>query len=156
MLACNHAFEDTAFVIQWHALGMYAPSFVTGHLIHRFGVLNVILAGALLIVACIAINLSGEAVTHFWIALCILGIGWNFVFVGATTLLTRTHTPAERAKVQSFNDFLVFGSVTLASFSSGALLHAFGWAAVNIGVAPLVAATIVAVVWLKVRAPRLS
>ncbi|MGE0717707.1 MAG: MFS transporter [Alphaproteobacteria bacterium] len=151
MLACGLRFEDSAFVIQWHALGMYVPAFFTGHLIHRFGVTNVMIVGALLIVCCIAINLADVTLPYFWTALLLLGVGWNFVFVGATTLLTSTHTIAERAKVQSLNDFLVFGSVTAASFSSGALLQTAGWAAVNIGVAPLVAAALVAVLWLRRR-----
>ncbi|BBK37138.1 MFS transporter [Allostella sp. ATCC 35155] len=156
MAACNLPFEDSALVIQWHALGMYVPAFFTGHLIHRFGVINVMLAGIALNVACVAINLSGIDLFHFWTGLLLLGVGWNFVFVGATTLLTRTHTQAERAKVQSLNDFLVFGLVTVASFSSGALLQNIGWAAVNIGVAPLLVAVLAAVLWLRARQPALA
>ncbi len=156
MLACALPFEDSAFVIQWHALGMYIPAFFTGHLIHRFGVLNVMLAGIALNVACIAINLAGVDLLNFWTALMLLGVGWNFLFVGATTLLTRTHTQAERAKVQSFNDFLVFGMVTVASFSSGALLQTLGWQAVNWGVAPLMMTVLAAILWLRVRQPALA
>ena len=118
--------------------------------------LPVMAVGLALNLACVAVALSGVELERFLAALLLLGVGWNFLFTGATTLLTRTHTPAERAKVQSFNDFLVFGSVTAASFSSGALLHSFGWAAVNVGVAPLIALTIAAVVWLKVRAPHIA
>lgn len=156
MLACNLPFEDTAFVIQWHALGMYVPAFFTGHLIHRFGVLNVMLAGVALNVACIGINLSGVDLLNFWTGLLLLGVGWNFIFVGATTLLTRTHTQAERAKVQSFNDFLVFGLVTVASFSSGVLLQNLGWQAVNWGVAPLMILVLAAILWLRARTPALA
>ncbi|BBK31820.1 putative MFS family arabinose efflux permease [Stella humosa] len=156
MAACNLPFEDSAFVIQWHALGMYVPAFFTGHLIHRFGVINVMLAGIALNVACIVINISGLDLLNFWTGLMLLGVGWNFVFVGATTLLTRTHTISERAKVQSFNDFLVFGLVTIASFSSGALLQNLGWSAVNLGVAPLLLAVLAAILWLRARQPALA
>ncbi len=148
-----HALEigDIGFVIQWHILGMYAPGFVTGHLIHRFGVLNVMLAGAAFAVGCVAVNLTGVGILQFWLALVLLGVGWNFLFVGSTTLLTECYTPAEKAKTQAINDFLVFGAVALCSFSSGALQHGFGWQAVNLGVvAPLLVA-VTATLWLKRR-----
>jgi MFS family permease len=153
MLGCGHAFADAAFVIQWHALGMYAPSFVTGHLIARFGVSRILFAGAGLLVACCAINLEGLAVANFWAANLLLGIGWNFLFVGATNLLTRTYTPEERGKVQALNDFLIFGTVTLASFASGALLSSVGWAVVQIAMLPLVALAAGAVLWWRRQAP---
>jgi MFS family permease len=148
-----HALEigDIGFVIQWHILGMYAPGFVTGHLIHRFGVLNVMLAGVVFAVGCVAVNLTGVGILQFWMALVLLGVGWNFLFVGSTTLLTECYTPAEKAKTQAINDFLVFGAVALCSFSSGALQHGFGWQAVNLGVvAPLLVA-VTATLWLKRR-----
>lgn len=148
MLACGLPFDDSAFVIQWHALGMFAPAFFTGSLIHRFGVLRIMNAGAVLVILCIVINLTGVTLAHFWTALFLLGVGWNFLFVGATTLLTRTHTVAERSKVQSLNDFLVFGLVTVASFGSGALQYAVGWEAVNLMVAPAIALTLGALAWL--------
>lgn len=151
MLACNHSFGDTAFVIQWHVLGMYAPSFVTGQLINRFGVLNVMVVGAVLLAACVGVNLSGDDVMFFWIALVLLGVGWNFLFVGATTLLTQSHRPAERAKVQGLNDFLMYGMVTLAALTAGKVQHDFGWAVINLGVVPIIAMTVVAVVWLRRR-----
>ena len=144
-----HPFGDTAFVIQWHLLGMFAPSFFTGHLIRRFGVLNVMVTGAVLLGLCVAVNLLGTDVAHFWAGLTLLGIGWNFLFVGATTLLTETYAVEEKAKVQALNDFLVFTCVTAASFSAGALQHLFGWRGVNLGVMPLIIIILVAVVWLK-------
>ena len=136
MVTHNHTFGDAAFVIQWHALAMFAPSFVTGAIIARIGVVNVILAGIVLIGASLAFALSGTDLASFWIALFLLGLGWNFMFVGGTTLLTQSHRPAERAKVQGINDLVVFGSVAIASLSSGALLQSFGWQAVSYGALP--------------------
>jgi len=134
MLACAHAFSDAAFVIQWHILGMFAPSFFSGRLISRFGASRVMLVGCGLLVLAVAINLSGVSVMQFWAALLLLGVGWNFMFVGATTLLTTTYRAAEKAKVQGLNDLLVLATVALASLSSGALQHLVGWSAVNLGV----------------------
>jgi len=136
MLGCGLPFEDAAFVIQWHALGMYAPSFVTGHLIDRFGAPRVMLSGVVLLGLCTAIALSGVALPQFWLALVLLGIGWNFLFIGSTALLTGTYSPAERAKTQAANDFLIFGMVALSSFSSGVVLNFFGWNAVNLLILP--------------------
>ena len=138
MVACDLSFADAAFVIQWHALGMYAPSFFTGHLITRFGIGRVMATGVLLLAACVAIDASGVSLMHFWLGLMLLGVGWNFLFVGASTLLTHTYRPEERAKVQAAHDFLVFGMVTVASFSSGALLGTLGWLWVNLAVTPLI------------------
>lgn len=154
MVACAFGFADTAFVIQWHALGMFAPSFVTGRLIDRFGALRVITAGCGLILACVAINLSGVELVQFWAALLLLGVGWNFMFVGATSLLTTTYHPAEKAKVQALNDLSVFSTVAVASLSSGALQHWIGWDAVNLAVVlPLVAA-LGLTLWLQRRLAR--
>ncbi len=136
MLGCGLPFEDAAFVIQWHALGMYAPSFVTGHLIDRFGAPRVMLSGVILLGSCTAIALSGVALPQFWLALVLLGIGWNFLFIGSTALLTGTYSAAERAKTQAANDFLIFGMVALSSFSSGVVLNFFGWNAVNLLILP--------------------
>jgi predicted MFS family arabinose efflux permease len=149
MMVSGHAFDDSAFVIQWHMLGMFAPSFFTGHLIRRFGALNIILAGALMNLACVGVNLSGGGVWQFWGGLVLLGVGWNFMFIGGTALLTETYRPAERAKVQAFNDFLVFGLVTVGSFSSGAMLTAFGWDAVNYAVIAPVLVAFAATLWLR-------
>jgi MFS family permease len=145
MVMCEHPFESAALVIQWHALGMYAPSFVTGSLIARFGLVPMMTLGALLLAACVAIDLAGLGLLNFWSGLLLLGVGWNFLFVGASTLLTQCYAPAERAKVQAANDFLVFGSVSLASFSSGALLSHFGWTMVNLAVVPLIAVALIVV-----------
>jgi MFS family permease len=151
MLDCGHVFGDAAFVIQWHALGMYAPSFVTGHLIARFGVTRILLTGAALLLLCCAINLAGLGVINFWAANTVLGIGWNFLFVGATALLTRTYRAEERGKVQALNDFLIFGTVALSSFASGALLSGVGWSMVQIAVMPFVVVAAGAVLWWRQR-----
>lgn len=151
MLGCGHEFAAAAFVIQWHSLGMFAPSFVTGHLITRFGLIRVMLTGAALLFLCSVINLAGLATANFWAANLVLGIGWNFLFVGATTLLTRTYAGEEKGKVQALNDFLVFGTVTLSSFASGALLSGVGWAVVQIAVAPFVVVAAGIVLWWRQR-----
>jgi hypothetical protein len=148
MTAHQHPFGDTAIVIQWHIVGMFAPSFFTGTLIHRFGVLPIMLSGTLLMFACVAVALSGFEFLYFWAALLLLGVGWNFLFVGGTTLLTECYGPAEKAKVQAVNDFLVFGTVAGASLSSGTLLHLVGWHAVLYGALPFLAVTGLASVWL--------
>jgi MFS family permease len=151
MLACDHGFGDTAFVIQWHILGMYAPSFFTGALVSRFGVLNVMAAGSALFALCIVSNLSGNSVWHFWAGLTLLGVGWNFMFVGATTLLTESYRPSEKARVQGFNDFLVYGTVTVSALISGKLHHFIGWEALNIAAVPIVMATLLAGFWLRAK-----
>jgi MFS family permease len=117
---------------------MFAPSFVTGLLIRRFGVERILWTGALLFTGTVAINLVGTSFWHFWTALLLLGIGWNFLFIGGTTLLTATYRPEERAKSQALNDFLVFSAITLASLSAGAMQHALGWWWVNVAVIPLI------------------
>ena len=151
MVDCSFSFPLTAFVIQWHVLGMFVPSFFTGHLIVRHGVLKVMLTGTVLLAFCVAINLSGIALWNFWSALVLLGLGWNFLYIGASTLLTEAYLPAERAKTQAVNDFLVFSVVTVASFSSGALHHHYGWGAVNLGVVLPVMVAASAILWLLLR-----
>jgi MFS family permease len=153
MLDCGHEFTAAAFVIQWHSLGMYAPSFVTGHLIARFGLARIMLTGALLLLACCLINLAGLATVNFWAANVVLGVGWNFLFIGATNLLTRSYAAEERAKVQALNDFLVFGTVAMSAFASGALLSGIGWGMVQVAVMPFVAVAAAAVLWWRTRAP---
>jgi MFS family permease len=153
MLDCGHAFPDAAFVIQWHALGMFAPSFVTGSLIARFGVTRILFVGAGLLLACCAINLEGLAVANFWAANLALGIGWNFLFIGATSLLTRAYAPEEKGKAQALNDFMVFGTVAVSSFASGALLSSIGWQIVQIAMLPPVAVAALAVLWWRRRVP---
>ena len=144
-----HPFSRTTFVIQWHVLGMFGPAFVTGHLIRRFGVLNIMLAGAVLGAACMIVNLAGSSVWHFWAALLLLGISWNFLFIGATTLLTETYRPEERAKTQALNDFAVFTTVALSSLSAGALQSRYGWQTVNMGLIPLLAIILAFILWGK-------
>lgn len=148
MMLCGFTVGDSATIIQWHAAAMFAPSFVTGHLIARFGVIRVIAAGAALTALCAAVALSGQSFAHFWIALVALGVGWNFMFVGGTALLTASHTPAERTKAQAANDVIVFGSVTLTSVLSGALHHWVGWEALNLAVLPALAVAAGGLVWL--------
>ncbi len=134
----HHHFDDTAFVIQWHIVGMFAPSFFTGSIIRKMGVIKVLWIGALLAAMTIIINLTGTTYNHFLTALVLLGVSWNFLFIGGTTLLTETYEPAERAKTQAMNDFLVFTATAAASLSAGALLHNLGWWWVNVAVIPLV------------------
>lgn len=153
MVMCNHSVSDAALGIQWHVIGMYAPSFVTGSLILRFGLRAIMAAGLSLILAAAVVNLLGVDLWNFWIALLLLGIGWNFAFIAATTLVTECHGPRERNKVQAFNDFLVFGSTAVGSFSSGALLSSLGWAAVNMVIFPVVICAAVLLIWTS-SAPR--
>jgi MFS family permease len=127
---------------------MFAPSFFTGAVIVRFGRLPVIAAGLLLLAACGAIALAGVELEHFYLALIALGVGWNFSFIGATSLLGTTHTRAEQARVQGLNDFLVLGLVAVGSFGSGALLDAFGWNAVQVAMAPALVVALAGVAWL--------
>ncbi|MCE2482460.1 MAG: MFS transporter [Alphaproteobacteria bacterium] len=151
MALCNHDMTDIPDVIQWHALGMFAPSFVTGHLIRRFGVLNIIGAGCVIELLAVLIDLHGVTLVHFYVGLLLLGVGWNFMFVGGTTLVTEAYRPSERAKTQALNDFLVFGSVAASSFVSGYLFHFVGWSAVNYTAIPFIATAFAAIVWLSLR-----
>ncbi len=151
MIMCNHTVTDAALGIQWHVIGMYAPSFFTGTLIARFGVERVVICGLALIGVAGAIGLAGISIAHFWANLTLLGIGWNFAFIGATAMVTQCHRPQERTTVQSFNDFLVFGTMAVGSFSSGTLLAHFGWGAVNMVVVPVVTIATVFLLWLAWR-----
>jgi len=154
MKAGQYSFGSTAFVIQWHVVGMFAPSFVTGRLISRFGVTRIMLVGAILETACVVVNLTGEGIGQFWASLVLLGVGWNFLFIGATTMLTGTHTEAEKARTQAMNDFLIFTTVTLASLSAGVLQASLGWRAVNLGVLPLVLVILGSLAWYRRRSVR--
>ena len=151
---CRHPFSDAAFVLEWHVIGMFAPSFFTGGLIKRHGVLNILAVGTLLMFACVAIALAGTSVMHFWWALLLLGVGWNFLYIGGTTLLTETYRPEERAKVQGGNDFLVFAVQGVTSLSSGVLITHEGWAMLNYWALPALAITAIATLrwWLARRA----
>ena len=148
MRAHDHPFHDAAFVIEWHMIGMYGPSFFTGSLINRFGVLNVILAGIVLLFVCIVSALAGTGLINFWAALFLLGIGWNFMYVGGSALLLECHSPAERAKIQAANDFLIFVTMAISSTSSGVLLNKSGWHAVNYGSIPFLVIATAATLWL--------
>ena len=151
MIECNHTITDAALGLQWHVLGMFVPSFFTGTLIARFGVERVIAAGFAILLGSAAISISGITLWHFWLGLLLLGIGWNFAFIGATTLVTETHRPQERTRVQSFNDFLVFGSMAIGSFGSGKVLALYGWATVNEIVFPVVLTAAMLLGWLTLR-----
>ena len=151
-----HSFSDTSFIIQWHVLGMFAPSFFTGALIQRFGVSRVMLVGVVLGFACVATNLLGHSIYHYWLALTLLGVGWNFLFIAGTTLLTETYHPEERSKTQAMNDFSVFSMVAIASLSAGSLQHHFGWQVVNYGVIPLLVIILISVVWLIMNEKKLD
>ena len=139
MAACGHSFDATKLTMQIHVLGMFVPSFFTGHLIRRFGLLPMMLAGAVLTAACIGINATGVGELQFNTALLLLGVGWNFLYVGASTLLTEVPAPSERNKVQAANDFLVFGLVSVSAWSSGAMHEWLGWQPANFIVLPLIA-----------------
>lgn len=141
-------FTDTSFVIQWHVLAMFAPSFFTGNLIKRFGIKRILLAGAIFELLCVFINLNGTTFWHYWLALFCLGLGWNFLFVGSSVLITDTYRPEERSKVQGLNDFSVFSLVTISSLSAGALQQSLGWQMVNYSVIPLVSIIILSIIWL--------
>lgn len=156
MIAHDYTIADTAMVIQWHIFAMFAPSFFTGNLIVRFGVMKIIGVGLSLLVGCGVVALSGMGINQFLVALVLLGLGWNFTFVGATTLLTNWYAPAERNKVQAANDLMVFAAVAVASFASGGLLNGFGWQAVNIALFPFVVVAGALALWfaLKHHAPQ--
>ena len=149
MKLCGHSVTDSNLAIEFHVIAMYLPSFITGSLISRFGAGKVILAGMVLIVLAAVAGLAGQTVYHFWADMILVGLGWNFGFIGATALVTETHRPAERTKVQSFNDFLVFGTMVVGSFSSGRVLADFGWDMVNELVFPLVFVGIAALLWFR-------
>ncbi|GGH17484.1 MFS transporter [Alsobacter metallidurans] len=131
MRMCGHPLSDSNLAIQWHVIAMYGPSFFTGSLIARFGAPRVIATGLVLLIGAGIVDIAGVTVAHFWSGLILLGLGWNFGFIGASALVTESCEPAERTRVQAFNDFLVFGTMAIGSFSSGHILATAGWAAVN-------------------------
>jgi MFS family permease len=156
MLACGFGFGDSATVIQAHIIGMFLPSFFTGHLISRFGVLKIIAFGGLIELGCAIVNLAGVNFANFLIANVLVGIGWNFAYVGGSTLLTTTYTPAERAKVQASHDFTVYAATATAAALSGVLAAKAGWVVINLAAVPLMAAVTGAALWLMVRQRRAS
>ncbi len=148
---CGHPYAAAASVISAHVIAMFGPSFFTGSLIHRFGVLNVMLAGVAAMFACVAIALSGQLVVHFWWSLVLLGVGWNFMYVGGTTLLTEAYRPAEKAKAQGANEILVFCTTATSSFTSGVLVNAAGWNTLNYVALPFLAIAGAAALWLALK-----
>jgi MFS family permease len=148
MAQCAHPFSSAALVLEWHVLGMFVPAFFTGHLIKRYGALPVMGAGVLLNLACVVVALSGVDVMRFLIALAALGVGWNFLFTGATTLLTTTYRPEERNKAQGAMDTCVFATMAVTSFASGALVTTKGWTLLNLGSLVPIALVGLALVWL--------
>ena len=151
MDVCGFDFSAAAGVLQWHVVGMFAPGFVTGHLIKRFGVLQVMLLGLVLNALCVVIALSGQTVAHFTASLTLLGVGWNFLFTGSTTLAVQNYRPEEKDRAQACINFCVFATMAVTSFASGALVTSQGWNMLNWGsVAPLLL-TALAIVWLALR-----
>ena len=151
MELCSHPYAATALVLQWHVIGMFLPGLFTGALISRFGILPIILSGCVLLFACVAVALNGVEIGHFVVALTLLGVGWNFAYTGATTLLTQSYRPAEKTRVQGCNDMIVFVTMITSSASSGVLLQERGWELLNYVSIPLVLAVVLAVIWLWAR-----
>ena len=146
---CGHSFPDTANVIAWHVFAMFAPGFFTGFLIRKFGEFKLIMTGLCLQALCVAVALSGIKVIDFWIAMFFLGVGWNFTFTAATSLMTRAYNPAERAKTQGMMNQIIYTVVACGSLSSGAFVHFFGWSWVNIGATPLLLLAVVTMLWYR-------
>lgn len=156
MQVCSLPFGDTAFVLEWHVIGMFAPGFFTGHLIRRFGVLRVMGVGVLLNAACVAIALTGLELANFAVALFVLGVGWNFLFTGSTTLAMQAYRPEEKDRAQAAINFGVFAVMAVSSFASGALVTSRGWAQLNLGSLVPIAFTGMALVWLARHPVRLA
>ena len=153
MLLCGFSVNATATVIQFHAIAMFAPGFFTGHLIARFGVRPIIVAGAGLTAVSVGVALLGASFWHFIVGLVFLGVGWNFMFVGATSLLATSYAPHERVRAQAANDFIVFGTVACTAFLSGYVHARFGWNALNLTLIPPLVAALALIAWQKARAP---
>ena len=157
MEVCGFSFDKTVWVLEWHVIGMFAPGFVTGHLIKRFGVLSIMGVGVLLNIACIAVALSGVDLHQFLVALFLLGVGWNFLFTGSTTLSMQAYTPQEKNRAQAAINFCVFATMAFTSFASGALVTTQGWAWLNWGSLVPVLITGAGLLWLarkKASAPK--
>jgi MFS family permease len=151
MAQCSHPFSATALVLEWHVLGMFVPSFFTGTLIKRFGVLPVMVVGVALNAVCVVVALSGVELMQFVVALLTLGVGWNFVYIGATTLLTQTYRPEERTTAQATMDTTVMATMTLTALGSGALVTTQGWTWLNLGSVVPIVLMAVALLWLAAR-----
>lgn len=157
VVGCGYTKDLAADVVTGHVLAMFAPSFFTGHLIVRFGVEKIVATGMFILAAAGLVALSGIAITNFFVALILLGVGWNFGFIGASTMLATAHSPAERGRIQGINDMIVFGFVTLASLASGGLMNCSGgsavqgWSAVNLAMIPFLALAGASLIWLAFR-----
>ncbi|KPF45752.1 MFS transporter [beta proteobacterium AAP121] len=151
MQQCQHPFSSAALVLEWHVLGMFVPSFFTGHLIKRFGALPIMLVGGLLNLVCVAVALSGVDLMQFLVALFALGVGWNFLYTGGSTLLTQAYRPEEKNRAQGLMDTAVFWTMALSSFASGALITTQGWTLLNLGSLLPIAAVMAAVLWLLLK-----
>lgn len=156
MMLCGFTVSASATVIQAHAVAMFAPGFVTGHLIARFGVMRIITTGAGLTAASVAVALTGQSFWHFSTGLALLGVGWNFMFVGATTLLATSYAPEERVRAQAANDFIVFGTVACTAFLSGFLHARFGWSILNLTLLPPLVAALALLAWQRARAAKVA
>ncbi len=154
MQQCQHPFSSAALVLEWHVLGMFVPSFFTGHLIRRFGALPVMAVGVTLNLVCVAVALSGVDLMQFLVALFTLGVGWNFLYTGGTTLLTQSYRPEEKNRAQGVMDSCVFWTMAVTSFSSGALITTQGWTWLNLGSLLPIAAVALTLLWLSIRSPR--
>ena len=148
MQICGLPYPSATLVIEWHIIGMFAPAFFAGWLIQRFGVLRIMALGVLTYLLCIGAALSGQAVLNFWVSGTLLGVGWCFLYVGGTTLLTESYRPEEKARTQGINDMMVFAVMGAASAVSGAILYRLGWNALNLSALPLLIVTGVAIAWL--------
>ena len=154
MVGCGLSEDDATLGISWHVMAMFAPSFFTGSLIHRFGAERIVAFGLILLIGCAAVALSGVALWHFWTSLILLGLGWNFGFIGATAMVAASYRPSEKGKVQGFHDFVLFGSVACASLLSGMVYNAWGWEMLNWMIFPVTVLCFVALGALKLTAPR--
>jgi MFS family permease len=156
MVGHGHSQDHAAMGISWHVMAMFGPSFFTGRLINRFGKETIVATGMALLVGCALVALTGLSLGHFWLALILLGVGWNFGFIGSTAMVAETYRHAERNKVQGVHDFLLFGSVAIASLMSGIVYNHYGWEGLNLVIFPVTAICLGLIVWLLVRARRLS
>ena len=154
MKVCGYGFNDTAWVIEWHVIAMFAPGFFTGKLNNRFGVERIMALGGCLLIVAAVINIAGTSLWHFWVALVLLGLGWNWMFTGATTLLTSTYLAtdhAKKARTQGVNDAIVFGTLVLSSLSSGVLVSSHGWAIMNAAAIPVVLGAMAVLAWYQLK-----
>ncbi len=154
MVGCGFSPDEATLGISWHVMAMFGPSFFTGRLIQRFGVERIVAFGLLLLVACALVALSGIALWQFWTSLILLGLGWNFGFIGATAMVSETYRPSEKGKVQGFHDFVLFSTVAFASLMSGAVYNAWGWNMLNWVVFPVTAVCLLALMVLSIRKVR--